>query len=529
MTTVSRTTDSWFSRPGDGYDGVGYIIAGQQAGSGSLLTGGRAVLTAAHVLEGSSGAVSVSFDTAGGRVRLPVERYWIHADYDSGTTGNDLALLWLEAAAPLAVPRYDLYRQRDELGRVVDIVGYGAMGTGETGHTGASGTRTVVANRIEATWAEVNAQALGGRGWQPPPGSQLIADFDDGSRARDALGRLVNRRDTGLGDREGMIAPGDSGGPAFVDGRVAGVAGYAASISPGRGERIDLNDRIDSSYGELSAWQRVSFHQAWIDRVLAEAAGAMAASGAGTQAEDGGAPDNGAPATPVAIVGGAGPDLLIAEDRGSVLSGLAGNDRLRGGSGDDRFEGGTGIDVARIDVPRDAIRVVSRPGETLVVESSQGRDTLTGIELVRLADRVVPVYATDLATTDEGLWVDRRAYLEAHQDVAAAGVDPLLHYQRWGEAEGRNPNALFDERWYLEAHPDVAAAVARGDLASGYQHLVRWGGAEGRSPSPWMDAGTYLAANPDVAAAGIDPLSHFLQWGALEGRAITAADSGLWG
>jgi hypothetical protein len=49
-------------------------------------------------------------------------------------------------------------------------------------------------------------------------------------------------------------------------------------------------------------------------------------------------------------------------------------------------------------------------------------------------------------------------YLAQNTDVAAAGIDPLLHYLRRGPAEGRDPNPLFDTDWYLARNPDVAAA-----------------------------------------------------------------------
>jgi hypothetical protein len=33
-----------------------------------------------------------------------------------------------------------------------------------------------------------------------------------------------------------------------------------------------------------------------------------------------------------------------------------------------------------------------------------------------------------------------------------------------------------------------------------------------------FDTAWYLAANPDVAAAGVDPLQHYIDYGAAEGR-----------
>lgn len=512
MTTVTRYTDQYYSYPGDGYDGVGMVYTGSKLGTGALLFNGRAVLTAAHVLEGSRQTVEVAFDTPEGRTWVPVERYWVHSGYDSRSASNDLAILWLDHEAPLSLPRYDLYTDRNEIGQIATLVGYGATGLGIEGYTGEAGLhRTIVQNRFETTWDVFN-KVLDGIGWQTPEGSQLIADFDNGSSQYDSLGRLLGLHDTGLGGREGSIAPGDSGGPAFIDGKLAGIASYSTSLNLANGESLDITDSIDGSFGEVAAWQRVSFYQSWIEDVLSQAQGGVIETG-----------------DPVTIYGEAGSNLLIAGDGDTILMGQNSNDRLRSGFGDDRLDGGGGMDVARIDVPFDAVRVVSRPGETLTVESAMGRDELVNIALVRLEDRVVPIYATDIRTFGQNMVFDQKAYLMAYSDVADAGIDPLEHYLQWGASEGRSPSALFDEQWYLAVNADVGQAVQRGDLASGYEHYAQWGGSEGRNPSPWMDTQAYLKSNPDVAAAGVEPLAHYLSWGAQEGRVIVAADDGLWG
>jgi CHRD domain len=122
---------------------------------------------------------------------------------------------------------------------------------------------------------------------------------------------------------------------------------------------------------------------------------------------------------------------------------------------------------------------------------------------------------------------DDAYYLQANPDVAAAdvaaaGVQPLLHFLFFGWREGRDINALFDASGYREHYPDVAAAGV--DPAF---HFTRFGWREGRDPSPWFDTTAYLAAYPDVAAAGVDPLRHFLAFGVHEGR-LPFAD-GVWG
>ena len=49
-------------------------------------------------------------------------------------------------------------------------------------------------------------------------------------------------------------------------------------------------------------------------------------------------------------------------------------------------------------------------------------------------------------------------------------------------------------------------------------HYLRYGAGEGRHPSPLFDTVLYLAKHPDVAGVGANPLVHFLRAGAKEGR-----------
>lgn len=49
-------------------------------------------------------------------------------------------------------------------------------------------------------------------------------------------------------------------------------------------------------------------------------------------------------------------------------------------------------------------------------------------------------------------------------------------------------------------------------------HFLETGAYEGRRPNPSFDPIYYLSENPDVAAAGINPLAHYLEVGAQEGR-----------
>jgi hypothetical protein len=241
-------------------------------GSGVLLFDGRAVLTVAHLFEGASTAgTSVRFETSSGIKSINASRVLVHPSYAWVGGNNDLALVWLASPAPLAANRHGLYRDSDEVGQSFVMSGYGLNGTGATGYAQQSWNTTPLRlqaqNRFDTEGSDFKSFMGSSMGWSPLAGSQLIADFDNGSFFNDALGRLMARSDYGLGDDEGMIAPGDSGSPAFIQNKVAGIGSYTASLFRGTIDP-DIDSLSNSSFGEIGAWQRVSFYQQWIDQSL---------------------------------------------------------------------------------------------------------------------------------------------------------------------------------------------------------------------------------------------------------------------
>ena len=72
---------------------------------------------------------------------------------------------------------------------------------------------------------------------------------------------------------------------------------------------------------------------------------------------------------------------------------------------------------------------------------------------------------------------------------------------------------MFDKDWYLKNNPDVVAS-----RLDPIKHYVLYGAFERRDPSPSFSVSRYLSHNPDIAAAGVNPLEHFIVCGAQEGR-----------
>ena len=251
-------------------DGVVRISTSSGYGTGALLYDGRAILTAAHVLANQSGPVSVHFTTAEGSGTLTASTYTLYPSFDSSSDNHDLALLWLDSPAPASLDRYDLYRASDEIGQVFDFYGYGKPVQGSVGaQTSTSNpmTRATAENRFEVDAATLKSQVGSAMSWSPLTGTQLVADFDDGQKSHDALGLLSGVVDTGLGNLEGMLSSGDSGGPAMIGQAIAGVAAYVFRLSP-FGLSPDIDSTTNSSFGELGSWTRVSAYQEWIDQQI---------------------------------------------------------------------------------------------------------------------------------------------------------------------------------------------------------------------------------------------------------------------
>jgi serralysin len=244
----------------------------------------------------------------------------------------------------------------------------------------------------------------------------------------------------------------------------------------------------------------------------------------------------------------------------SLIAGTSGDDTFAALPGQERIDAGDGIDTVSFGFKLTDAKV-SFSGGTVVIDGPSSHTVLTGVEKYGFTDGTVSTNDDDLLVDDlfyystyHDVWnahVDANAhyhatgwregrmpnetgdggpivapaphiaangfdysfYLAHNPDVAAAGVDPFLHFETIGWKEGRNPNALFDVKGYLAAYADVKAAGV-----NPLDHYDQAGWNEGRDPSTAFDTGDYLAHNPDVAAAHVDPLVHYLQSGIQEGR-----------
>ena len=255
---------------GDGYDGVVRVVVGNMYGSGVLLFDGKAVLTAAHLFNGSAGTAKVIFESRNGVETLSSSQVVINPDYNSINNNSDLALVWLSQDAPLAAERFGIYRASNEVGQTFTMVGYGTPGSGSSGtlsNFNEVPVRIKANNQFDTDIAPLDRFFSESGQWEANNGKQLAADFDNGLSLNDVLGALIGTTGLGLGSSEGLISKGDSGGPAFIGSLVAGIASYTGRLSAS-GAMPDIDNTSNSSFGEVAVWQRVSVYQQWIDQAM---------------------------------------------------------------------------------------------------------------------------------------------------------------------------------------------------------------------------------------------------------------------
>lgn len=286
---------------------VGYG-GGRYTCTGALLPDRRSILTAAHCVTDDKmrRPTSTVAHFYGGtdpdtRVALSplstavaVERFRVHADYTGMVIDqNDIAVLRLAEAAPDFAPSFELYTD-DLAGKDFTVMGYG-LRSAEGGRIGShldTGRLRQGQNRYDFRMGD---DVFGGA-WATLTGreaSQIehtwMADFDSGLAENDLACRSVQGEfdlgpdarwcDLGRGMMEATIAPGDSGGPSFIDGRIASVSSFGLSFDTS--VYGDVDDMLNSSFGEFGGYVPVYLHEDFIKAALVPEPGTWALGTAG--------------------------------------------------------------------------------------------------------------------------------------------------------------------------------------------------------------------------------------------------------
>jgi V8-like Glu-specific endopeptidase len=312
-------TDSRYMTPvSPAYNGVGSIRITSDSGtficSGSLLKDGVTVLTAAHCLTGGIGhvsAISVNFYPTNSTPETINALNWqANPNYTGNVIDeNDIGVIHLVNAASAGVTRYDMYSGTAE-NNTFEFVGFGQRGSNGAGVNAANGGGPGFGLASRRKGQNLFDISLGDSRWDCPVTSQycdqgvnfweyvgaapnfdhvLLTDFDNGSAgplSNDAMCFLgaalypqymtlgVSECNSGLGLNEAISGGGDSGGPGFINGQIASVTSFgltfgAYSAGPGTGPFGDINNRLDSSFGEFSGFTDVAYQEAWVNTQLA--------------------------------------------------------------------------------------------------------------------------------------------------------------------------------------------------------------------------------------------------------------------
>lgn len=274
---ISKGGDTRYLAQGQEYSGVvGLLINwgndSYMTCSGFLLSDRRSIVTAGHCTaedggktvplsttvyfdNGSMPDADIFSDTIAGNVQIEVSNTTTHPDYTtSAADQNDIAVLTLSQLAPDWATGYEIYEQDDLAGRTFTSVGYGLRGIASepTGLENSQdvGSRRQGTNRYDFRMGDDAFDDHYTRG-DAKQEHLFVADLDDGSEryddscnsashwGNDDTGKYCDR---GSATEVGAVS-GDSGGPQFIDGKVAsltssGSAGINGNGTPGATDNL---------------------------------------------------------------------------------------------------------------------------------------------------------------------------------------------------------------------------------------------------------------------------------------------------
>jgi hypothetical protein len=269
--------------------------------SGALLPDRRSILTAAHCVSdgsatrprsttayfyGGSNPDTIVPGNSAATART-VSDYFVHEAYTGEVIDqNDIAVLRLREDAPDFATSYELYQPGAAglTGTIVTLAGYGRRSDtgGSIGANLDTGRLRQGENRYAFRFGDPDfAGFWDGFFGSAPVDFSYVVDFDSGVASNDASCQIaatlglggVKYCDNGLGVMEAANAGGDSGGPNFVDGRIASVTSYGLTFGTGAG---DVDNTLNDSFGEFSGLVPVYLHADFIRNHLVARAGVLA-------------------------------------------------------------------------------------------------------------------------------------------------------------------------------------------------------------------------------------------------------------
>ena len=246
---------------------------------------GRPLTTTAYFNNGSNPDSVVTSDPAS--VGLTVSQYHVNPGYTGEVIDqNDIAVLTLSGLAPAFATAFGILNEGDITGSIFNVAGYGGRSNagGNIGANLGTGRLRQGLNRYDfrlgdAAFGGFFAGGPGGFFGNAANDFSFLSDFDNGLAANDASCQLSvlgfgNAPDAqfcnlGTGAREVSVAGGDSGGPQFVNGKIASVTSYGLSFG---GTFGDIRPGLNSSFGEFNGFVPTYIHAAFISNAIPEPA-----------------------------------------------------------------------------------------------------------------------------------------------------------------------------------------------------------------------------------------------------------------
>lgn len=132
---------------------------------------------------------------------------------------------------------------------------------------------------------------------------------------------------------------------------------------------------------------------------------------------------------------------------------------------------------------------------------------------VKVARKKVATSVTQAETVLEPQLPAQTSEVDAER-IASALQSEVNIVEQQVEQERRDA-IFFDGQWYLNAYPDI-----REEGINPLEHFLAFGAKEGRNPNALFDSAAYLRINPDVAAFEYGPFIHYVSYGFKEGRPL---------
>lgn len=304
--------DPRYTAPMPQYSGVVGLLMDYGAGgafvcSGSLMADRRSILTAAHCVSDGTPDRPLSttvffydgadpdtyvYNSPPGVQTRQVTNYVVHSEYTGEVIDqNDVAVLWMDTAAPASMTSYGLFTNSNLEGSDFNVAGYGARSTvgGNLGNNAGTGRLRQGDNRIDFRlgdddFADFFVDPIDW--WGPAAEYSYLYDFDNGRAANDTSCMIAGAFglggdkycNTGLGQDEVKSAGGDSGGPGFIDGKVATITSYGLTFGAGWG---DLDNSLNNTFGEFGGVVPVWLHDGFIRESMVPEPGSLALLGMG--------------------------------------------------------------------------------------------------------------------------------------------------------------------------------------------------------------------------------------------------------